>query len=336
MRPLTSAQFGRRPLVGACRIRSFSLCLVLCFTAGVCGQVVSTPTRNLVTVPVLVEGRSGESAYDLSASDFSIKDEGIEQRILPVDPAQRPLSLVLVIQTGHDVAAQLGKIGRLDSLLNSFLTGPSDQAAIVTFDSSAFLLQDFTANADLISHKLSVIKPGNAGASIFDALSMATKLLSQTPVANSRVILLIAKEHDHSSFNSDAGSVVRGVSSVGVSVYSLTSTAAKRQLLNRLRSLNPVGMTGSAMQRNTPEALAELTGGGFYRFSAEKDFEDRTTEIADHIHNRYCLSFFPSQPNPGFHSLQVEVHSDKINVVSARSGYWIPIAGQPENGGIAK
>ena len=90
------------------------------------------------------------------------------------------------------------------------------------------------------------------------------------------------------------------------------------------------------MQKNTPEALAELTGGDFYHFSTEKDFEDRTTEIADHIHNRYCLSFLPSQPNPGFHSLQVEVQRDKANVISARSGYWIPIPGEPENSRTAK
>ena len=336
MCPVTSAQSSNCLLVGASRIRNCSLCLVLCFSAGGFGQVVSAPARNLIAVPVLVEGRSGEIAYDLSAGDFSIKDDGIEQKVLPVDPVQRPLSLVLVIQTGHDVAAQLKKIGRLDSLLDSFLTGPTDQAAIVTFDSSVFLLQDFTANADLISKKLSKVQPGNAGASLFDALSMATKLLSQTPVTNSRVILLISREHDHGSFTSDAGSVVRGVASVGVSVYSLTSTAGKKELLTSLRSFNPMAMKGSAMQKNTPEALAELTGGDFYHFSTEKDFEDRTTEIADHIHNRYCLSFLPSHPNPGFHFLQVEVHRDKTNVVSARSGYWIPITGEPENSRTGK
>jgi VWFA-related protein len=318
-------------LLGAARISNCSLSLILCFSAGGLGQVASEPTRNLISVPVLVENRSGEIAYDLSTSDFSIKDNGIEQKVLPVDAAQRPLSLVVVIQTGHDVAGQLKEIGRLDSLLDSFLTGPSDQAAIVTFDSRVFLLQDFTANADLISKTLSQVQPGNSGASLFDAMSRATKLLRQTPVTNSRVILLLSREHDHGSFTSDAGSVVREVASVGVSVYGLTSTIGKKKLFSSLRSLHPMAMKGSAIQRNTPEALAELTGGDFDHFSTEKDFEDRIIEIADHIHNRYCLSFVPSQPNPGFHSLQVEVHRDKTQVISARSGYWIPIPGEPEN-----
>ena len=336
MRPVTPIQLAGQALVLAGRIKVFRLCLVLCWTAAVSGQVVPTPTRTPVIVPVLVESRSGEIPYDLSARDFTVEDEGIEQQVLPLDPTQRPLSLVLVIQTGYDVAAQLQKIGRLDSLLATFLSGPSDQVAIVTFDSSVAVLQDFTADTDLMSKKLSTIQPGNGGASMFDALTTATKLLSKTPASNNRVILLIAREHDHGSFTSDAGSVMKGVSSVGVSVYSLTSKTGKKQLLTRLRTLNPLMMAGSAMQRNTPEALAELTGGDFDHFSTEKEFEERTTEIADHIHNRYCLAFFPSQPNPGFHSLQVEVHRNKINVISARSGYWIPIAGEPENSRAAK
>jgi VWFA-related protein len=322
LRPVSSAPFG--------------LSLALCCTAVVSGQIIPTPSQNLITVPVLVASSSGELAYDLTASDFSIKDEGIEQRILPVDPMQRPLSLVIVIQTGHEVAAQLKNIGRLDSLLDSFLTGPSDQAAIITFDSSVSLLQDFTANADVTSRRLSVIEPGNSGAALFDALTMATRLLSLTPATNSRVILLISREHDHGSFASNAGSVIRGVSSVGVSVYGLTSIAAKKELLTRLRSLNPVSMTGSAMQRNTPEALAGLTGGDFYRFSTEKEFEERTTEIASHLHNRYSLSFLPSQPKPGFHFLQVAVRRAKTNVISARGGYWIPIPGDAEDSKAAK
>ncbi len=327
----TRSAFRRSVAPAAC-----GLGLALCCTAIVSGQITAAPSQNLVTVPVLVASSPGKLAYDLTASDFSIKDEGIEQHILPVDPIQHPLSLVIVIQTGHDVAAQLKNIGRLDSLLDSFLTGPGDQAAIITFDSSVSLLQDFTADADLTSHKLSGIEPGNTGAALFDALSMATRLLSLTPATNSRVILLISREHDYGSIASNAGSVVKGVSSVGVSVYGLTSVAAKKELLTRLRSLNPISMTGSAMQKNTPEALAGLTGGDFYRFSTEKEFEERTTEIASHLHNRYSLSFLPSQPKPGFHFLQVAVRRAKTNVISARGGYWIPIPGDAEGSKAAK
>src|SRR5277367_1831462 len=61
-----------------------------------------------IVVPALVESKSGEVAYGLSANNFLIKDDGVEQRVdLESDPGAQPLALLLVIQTGHNAAEQL-------------------------------------------------------------------------------------------------------------------------------------------------------------------------------------------------------------------------------------
>jgi hypothetical protein len=102
----------------------------------------------------------------------------------------------------------------------------------------------------------------------------------------------------------------------------LSFTPGRKEVFGKLRSLNPLGMTGSAMQRNAGEALAQLTGGEFFRFNSERDFEDRISDIANHIRNRYNLAFQPLNPRPGFHSLQVEVRQPKVTIISTREGYW--------------
>jgi VWFA-related protein len=284
-----------------------------------------TPVRGgpTIAVPALVESKSGEIAYGLSAQDFSIKDDGIEQRVgLEDDANPRPLSLLLVIQTGHNAAAELGKIAHLDDLLDSILTSPKDQVAVIAFDSSPRSLQNFTTDADAISASLSSLPAGNSGSALFDAMHMAISAFRRTPTENRRVIVLISGEHDHGSVAADAGSLIRDVTSSDASIYSLSFRAGRKELLGKLRSLNPLAMTAGAMQKNAGEALAQLTGGEFYRFNTERNFEDHVTEMANHIHNRYSLSFHPSNPQPGFHSLQVEVRQSKVSVVSARSGYW--------------
>lgn len=109
-----------------------------------------------------------------------------------------------------------------------------------------------------------------------------------------------------------------------MSIYSLSSaTGGKEDFFTKLRSLNPLAITASGMQRNAGEALAYLTGGDFYRFDGERQFEDRITEIASHIRNRYSLTFRPSNPVPGFHSLQIDVSSSKANVVVNRTACWV-------------
>jgi VWFA-related protein len=296
---------------------------IICFVLHVFGQTGTRPAKTrIVPVPALVEVRPGQIAYDLSASDFSIKDDGVEQQVALGDASLQPRSLLLVIQTGHNAAAQLGKIEHLDDLLDSILTGPADQVGIVTFDSRPHVLQDFTVNSEAVSHSLTSIAPGDTGAALFDALNASVAMFGKAPAANRRVILLISGQHDHGSIAASAAPLIRSISLANVSVYGLTFTAPRKDLLGKLGSLNPLAMTANAMQRNAAEALAQLTGGDFYRFDTEKSFEDRVGAMAKHIHNGYCLTFQPNHPAPGFHSLQVGVRRSKTTIVAARSGYW--------------
>jgi hypothetical protein len=92
-------------------------------------------------------------------------------------------------------------------------------------------------------------------------------------------------------------------------------------------------MTESSLLRNAAEGLAQLTGGDFHRFDSEKSFEDEVSAAANYIHNRYSLTFQPKSSEPGFHSLQVEVRHANVDVVSARSGYWLSSPNESGSGG---
>jgi VWFA-related protein len=300
------------------------------FSYGQSGTPIHEGTT--IVVPALVELKSGEIAYGLSVDNFSIKDNGIEQRVdVESDPGALPLSLLLVIQTGHD--AQLGKIARLDELLDSILTSPRDQVGIITFDSRPSLIQNFTTDADSVTSALATIARGDTGAALFDAVHLAVASLNKTSPHSRRVILLISGEHDHGSNAYDTASLTRDVSSSNSSIYSLSFRPGRMELLSRLWSLNPLAMTESSLQRNAAEGLAQLTGGDFYRFDSEKSFENEVNTAANHIHNRYSLTFRARSPEPGFHSLQVEVRHANVNVVSARSGYWLSSPNGSGSGG---
>jgi VWFA-related protein len=290
------------------------------------GQTVDAyRNAQAVSVPVLVESKRGEIVYGLSSDDFSVKDNGIEQRVsLDADSDIRPLSLVIVIQTGHNAAAQLSAIACLSSLLDGILANPLDEVSIVTFDSSPHTIQSFTADTESLANAIATITPGNAGAALFDTVDLAVTSLNKTSPASHRVILLISRDHDHGSVGSNPGSVLRDVAASNTSIYSLSSAAGgKEDFFTKLRSLNPLVITASGMQRNAGETLARLTGGDFYRFDTQRQLEEHITEIASHIRNRYSLTFRPSNPAPGFHSLQIAVSSSKANVVASRTAYWV-------------
>jgi VWFA-related protein len=289
-------------------------------------------TTHQVYIPTLVESKPGQIAYGLSSDDFAVKDNGVVQHIsMESDPSARPLSLLLVIQTGRNAATHLQDISHLDDLLDGILTSPKDQVGIITFDSRPRLIQSVTSGSRAITSGLAGIQPGDSGSALFDAIHLAVNTLRSVPPESRKVILLVSGQHDHGSNAFDTASLVRDVSSSNASVYSV-SFAAGKDRFTRLWSLNPLAMTASAMQRDAPLTLAQLTGGDFYRFENEKQFEESVDRVGNHINNRYVLSFRPSDREPGFHSLQVQVLRPKVSVVSSRSGYWLtstdPVGGR--------
>jgi VWFA-related protein len=79
----------------------------------------------------------------------------------------------------------------------------------------------------------------------------------------------------------------------------------------------------NGFRSNTPETVAHLTGGEYFKFSNTKSLERDLNTIANHIPNRYVLSFHPQAPQPGIHALQLTLKDYPDLKVTARSSYWI-------------
>jgi VWFA-related protein len=214
------------------------------------------------------------------------------------------------------------------------LTNSQDLAAVITFDSRPQLFKDFAEDSDEISNFLASIAAGNSGAALFDAMHMAISSLRKAPSDNRQVVVVISGEHDHGSYASDNASLIRDVSASDASVYCLSFRPARKEIVEKLRSLSPFAVSANAMQRNPSEAIAQLTGGEFYRFNSEKGFEDRILEIANHIDNRYILTFHPNNSELNFHLLEVEVEYSKIAILSTRTGYWLTASAATDSGGV--
>jgi len=93
--------------------------------------------------------------------------------------------------------------------------------------------------------------------------------------------------------------------------------------------LPPIALAKLAVQaaiggfhRNIPETVAHLTGGEYYPFKNPKAIQRDLTEMANHVPNRYILSFQPLSPHPGLHALSVHLKDYAHLEISARNSYW--------------
>lgn len=80
--------------------------------------------------------------------------------------------------------------------------------------------------------------------------------------------------------------------------------------------------TVDSLQTNVPETVARLTGGEYFTLGDEKHFERDLSTVANHLPNRYVLSFHPQSPHPGPHTLALSLPGYDSLTVTARTIYW--------------
>jgi hypothetical protein len=207
----------------------------------------------------------------------------------------------------------------------------------VTFDSAVELTRNFTTNGALITADLAKLRPGDHKAAILDAVGYSVALLKQEPKERQRALLLVSETRDHGSHVVTLEDTVQAIAGSNTLVYALAFSPTASNVLDDMRGKlerkgNAVDlgelatklmiMAVQAMRTNTPKTIAEITGGEYELFASHKGFESRMADFANHLHNRYLLSFEPKDPHPGLHRVRVRLRQVEDATIVARKRYW--------------
>jgi hypothetical protein len=65
-----------------------------------------------------------------------------------------------------------------------------------------------------------------------------------------------------------------------------------------------------------------MSGGEYATFTGDKRFQQRVLDAAKHMRNRYLITFSPSDPSPGLHTIRVRTTEDYGARIVARANYW--------------
>jgi VWFA-related protein len=316
--------------------------LVAALTVAGFAQTTLHTTTTLVVVPTLVQTTAKEPVFSLTAADFVLTDNGVLQKVTLEEETKRPLSLVVLMQTGGIARGQFPSYVNLETMLASLLGGTPNKVSIVNFDSRPEAASPFTSNVaewrDAIDHP----DQGDSGAAIFDGISFALDLLKKEPVSNRRAILLISQERDSGS-KTQMKDIVRDLGETNTAIYSVTFSAEKtaaRQAFKDPAHLNPpidigagsfqgyfnlsapLALVIGAMRKNLSAEVANLSGGEAMSFDGRGELEQDMNVLNNHIRNSYILSFSPISAEPGLHTIKVQLAHHPEMIVSARTSYW--------------
>jgi VWFA-related protein len=296
-----------------------------------------------VVVPTLVETPSKEVVLSLTAEDFALTDDGVPQKpTLDLD-SNRPLALVILMQTGGTARTQFANYAHLETMLAEILGKAPNKAAIVNFDSRPESDCPFTSDLAQWTDAINDPEPGDGGAAIYDGLAYALNLLQQQPPNVRRAILLISQQHDDGS-KTKLKDIVRTIAETNTAVYSLTFSAEKAKIKQAFKGSGhankpievgdgtyqayfdlgaPLALALGAMQKNLSAEVASLSGGEAGSFSTRGDLDRALNALTNHLHNSYMLSFSPTSGTPGLHTLNVQIAPYPDLIVKARANYWL-------------
>lgn len=290
-------------------------------------------TTNEVLVPTLVEKSGGGVVYGLKQNDFVLEDNGVAQKIRVQEELDTaPVALVIAAEQGGASVLEFGKLAKLGPLLDLFLSDPRSQAALVGFDSKPHLIHDYTHSGEELNEALEHLSPGDGGAAILDTVSSAVDLLEAQPKEYRRVLLLISEERDHGSKHTKPVQLIQKIGRSDVLVLSVSFSPSRAELLHDMkdsgedRTMNMVSalvMAVKAFKKNVAKEVAQMSGGEYTTFTGEKGFEQRVVDAAKHVRNRYLITFSPSSPTPGLHTIRVRTAEDYGARVVARANYWV-------------
>jgi VWFA-related protein len=233
----------------------------LALLAGLAAPAQQPPQPSLrtqstvVLVPALVRDSKGDLIFTLTADDFRVTDDGIEQTLrLDEDTDSEPLALVVLIEVGGAGAREFQKFSSiappLGPMLGSIVGNVRHRVAVVTFDSQPTVIQPFTANIDAAAETIRELQPGctrehhmencasptavhdialgDNGAAILDALSYSVDLLRHQPPEYRRAILMISETLDRGS-QTTLDEALRAVTDTNTAIYSIAFSTGKSE-----------------------------------------------------------------------------------------------------------
>jgi hypothetical protein len=178
------------------------LAALLSFTAA------QASMRLIVTV---VEPKTGKPVEDLKAEDFIVWEDKLSRRVEAASFARQPIDVMLLVDTslvgGTVQPVAQGLIGELKE---------KEQMAIVAFDASAEMIQDFTGSRQLLADSLFAAMDGGFENATFR-----------------RVILLVTTGYEGDSRLHERD-VIRMARKQGVSIYPVYAAGAEKGMMEEL------------------------------------------------------------------------------------------------------
>ncbi len=265
---------------------------------------------DLVRVDALVVD-DGRPIEGLKASDFVIRDNGVEQTVESIQQIAEVTAGVVLDVSGSMSGERLKlAAGAASQLLNEI--EDRDRFALLAFDDQVAVIADSGTSMREATVRLENLSPGGTTA-MLDATYAG---VVQSDLAAGPKLLLVMTDGRENISWLRARDVIDAARRREAVIYPVAVGLGPKTVVHRGgRSVNDAA--------RLLEIVADDTGGRLVEADWETDLKKIFTAILREFRQRYVLGFAPRgvPTGDGWHTLEVKVKRHGANV-RARSGYW--------------
>lgn len=290
---------------------------------------------DLVSLPISVKDKNGRYVFDLLQKDFTLYEDGVEQKIEHFSTFESPVHVVLLLDTSKSTEYFLQGIkDSAAAFLNQL--GLEDQIYPFVFDNEVTpLVPTWTRDQAVLLREIeqvhtgksiTKIRPANpivgktvvyyVNTRLFDAVK--TGLDEVEKIKGRKAIIVFSDGLDTASKRASEKSTLQMVEESDALVYTIRYTSQGR----RVAPDDPVGTFGdgkSFWAQRYMERLAQNSGGRFFEVVNNEQVQNTFMAIAEELRHQYSLGYYPTSAiNDKPRKIVVKV-SRKDLVVNART-----------------
>ncbi|MGE0133063.1 MAG: VWA domain-containing protein [Blastocatellales bacterium] len=317
---------------------------------------------DLVSVDVIVTDRDGNrSSALLKASDFTVYEDGVRQKISSFSAADVPFNLVLLLDTSGSARDEVGLMRRAARRFLDELR-PQDRVAVIQFNKQVELLEDLTSDHAKIEEALQLLNPGS-GTSFYDSLKLTIDEVFKKAEGRKAIVALTdgVDSYGYTTFEHILPALERSniltyfleldteeFTQAGMTrdcrddnhfefsrkqlkkylaEYGTDAVLSEHQphcLLSRLERMQINRRLYESARRELRE-MADKTGGRVYPVKNLQHLEPAYSQIAAELRTYYSIAYYPTNEkrNGKWRTLRVVVNRPGF-VARTRPGYRAP------------
>jgi VWFA-related protein len=153
---------------------------------------------------VSVVDQAGAPVPDLGPSDFIVREDDVTREVVSVAPADEPMQVAVLVDTSNVAREHIPYLrDAVPTFVNTLISGPRNQVAIVGFGERPTILADYTSNSAVLKKATDLIWANPmSGPYLLDAILEISEGITKRE-APRPVIVAIAAEGQELSYRHD-------------------------------------------------------------------------------------------------------------------------------------